>query len=218
MQVKLHQLGKRYRFDWIYRQLDAEFPPGSRVAITGPNGSGKSTLLRSICGYLTPTEGQVEYLRSGRSVDRDEVYRSVAYAAPYVELIEEFTLRELLDFQRQFFHFEGNRSTDELIERMELKRAGKKEIRFFSSGMKQRLKLALAICSTRPLLILDEPTTNLDAAGAAWYLDLIEEFGGEKTIFVASNVEGDFAFCDRHLSILDHKPKRRKRRGLLKNE
>jgi ABC-2 type transport system ATP-binding protein len=78
-------------------------------------------------------------------------------------------------------------------------------VRNFSSGMKQRLKLVLAICSQAPLLLLDEPTTNLDAQGTAWYADLISQFGGQRSIVVASNVEADYAFCEGKVDIRDYK-------------
>lgn len=214
MHSYLDKIGKRFRFDWIYRRVDYHFAPGGRYAVLGPNGSGKSTLLRALCGHLTPTEGTVRWEHAGRQIARDDIFRHVAYAAPYVELMEELTLTELLDFQRRFVDFHpALPDTAALIDRMELRPARRREVRFFSSGMKQRVKLALAVCSRRPLLILDEPTTNLDAAATQWYLDLVREFGADRTIVVASNVPTDYSFCDRSLNILDYKPVPKRRRA-----
>ena len=211
MNIFLDNIGKRFRYDWIYRRVNFEFTAGGRYAVLGPNGSGKSTLLRVLCGHLTPTEGTVRWDRGKMPVARDDVFRQVAYAAPYVELMEELTLTELLDFQRRFVEFPSSLpDSAALIERMDLRAARKREVRFFSSGMKQRVKLALAICSRRPLLVLDEPTTNLDANATQWYLDLIAEFGTHRTIVVASNVPTDYSFCDQSLNILDYKPVRRR--------
>lgn len=205
MKVELNQVGKRFRRDWVLRGVDLVIEPGSRIAITGPNGSGKSTLLKMICGHLTPSKGKVSFSVDGKKIELDQVYLQLAYAAPYIELIEEFTLQEALDFHRKFKPFQENLSTKDLIALLGFERSRTNEVRNFSSGMKQRLKLALAICSQAPFLLLDEPTTNLDAQGAAWYADLIDRFGGQRSIVVASNVEADYAFCTGKVDIREYK-------------
>lgn len=205
MKVELNQVGKRFRRDWVLRGVDLVIEPGSRIAITGPNGSGKSTLLKMICGHLTPSKGQVSFSNNGKKIELDQVYLQLAYAAPYIELIEEFSLQEAIDFHRKFKPFQENLSTKDLIALLGFERSRTNEVRNFSSGMKQRLKLALAICSEAPFLLLDEPTTNLDAQGAAWYADLINRFGTQRSIVVASNVEADYAFCSGRVDIREYK-------------
>lgn len=205
MKVELNQVGKRFRRDWVLRGVELVIEPGSRIAITGPNGSGKSTLLKMVCGHLTPSKGKVTFSADGKKIELDQVYLQLAYAAPYIELIEEFTLQEAIDFHRKFKPFQENLSTTELIALLGFERSRTNEVRNFSSGMKQRLKLALAICSQAPFLLLDEPTTNLDAQGAAWYADLIGRFGGQRSIVVASNVEADYAFCTGKVDIREYK-------------
>lgn len=205
MKVELNQVGKRFRRDWVLRGVDLVIEPGSRIAITGPNGSGKSTLLKMICGHLTPSKGQVFFSNNGKKIELDQVYLQLAYAAPYIELIEEFSLQEAIDFHRKFKPFQENLSTKDLIALLGFERSRTNEVRNFSSGMKQRLKLALAICSEAPFLLLDEPTTNLDAQGAAWYADLINRFGTQRSIVVASNVEADYAFCSGRVDIREYK-------------
>ena len=211
--LQLDDLGKRYRYEWIYKGLSATVAAGERVALLGPNGSGKSTLMKTLSGQLTPSKGKLTYRVADATVPTDRIYRHLSYAAPYIELIEEFTLREAIDFHRQFKPLLSTLDTDALIELLDFKRSRDKEIRNFSSGMKQRLKLALACCTASELLLLDEPTTNLDEQGVRWYRDLIERFGGSRTIIVASNVAVDYAFCDRRLSILDYKPAPKRRRA-----
>lgn len=205
MKVELNQVGKRFRRDWVLRGVNLLIEPASRIAITGPNGSGKSTLLKMICGHLTPSKGKVDFSVDGRKIALDQVYTQLAYAAPYIELIEEFNLQEAIDFHCKFKPFQQNLSTKDIIALLGFERSRTNEVRNFSSGMKQRLKLVLAICSQAPLLLLDEPTTNLDAQGTAWYADLIAQFGGQRSIVVASNVEADYAFCEENVDIRDYK-------------
>lgn len=205
MKVELQQVGKRFRRDWILRGVDLLIEPGSRMAITGPNGSGKSTLLKMICGHLTPSKGKVNYSLASKKLELDQVYAHLAYAAPYIELIEEFSLQEAIDFHRKFKPFQHKLSTKDIIALLGFERSSTNEVRNFSSGMKQRLKLVLAICSSAPLLLLDEPTTNLDAQGTEWYAELIAEFGDSRSIIVASNVETDYSFCDSAVNILAYK-------------
>ncbi len=208
MDIVLDNIGKRFRFDWVFRQLSYTFQSGHRYAILGPNGSGKSTLMKVLSGHLTPSKGKVQFLQAQKTINPDRVYQEVSYAAPYIELIEEFTLLESIRFHQQFKPLLEGLSAEDLVALLGFEKSKLKEVRFFSSGMKQRLKLVLAICSDSSLLLLDEPTTNLDSQGMDWYRELVERFMGDRTIIVASNVEGDYGFCDERLSVLDWKKKR----------
>jgi ABC-type multidrug transport system ATPase subunit len=111
----------------------------------------------------------------------------------------------MLDFHQRFKQFQNNLNTESVIDLLNFSKSKHKEIKFFSSGMKQRLKLVLAICSDTNFLLLDEPTTNLDAEGVAWYQSLIEQFIKNRLVIVASNVEHDYEFCTEKLSITDFK-------------
>jgi ABC-type multidrug transport system ATPase subunit len=201
MQLQLEQLGKRFIREWIFRRLSVDLAPGSRVAITGPNGSGKSTLLQVIAGSMPATEGSIRY----GSVQDDAVYRHVVIAAPYLELIEEFTLTELVDFHRKFKPLKQDLSTPDFIERLDLTASRDKYIRNFSSGMKQRLKLGLAFWSEARLIILDEPTSNLDARNTDWYLREVQQLPGDQIILIGSNVPSEYAFCSQAIDIQQYK-------------
>jgi ABC-type multidrug transport system ATPase subunit len=207
MDLVLNNIGKRYRFDWIFRHINYHFKEGRKYAILGPNGSGKSTLMKVLSGHLTPSKGKIEFQKKGSKILVDRIYRSVSYAAPYIDVIEEMTLEEAINFHKQFKPMLDNLNTANIIELLNFSGSKNKEIRFFSSGMKQRLKLALSICSDTPLLLLDEPTTNLDQQGFDWYQDLIQKYNRKRTVIVASNVESDYHFCDEQLNILDFKKK-----------
>jgi ABC-type multidrug transport system ATPase subunit len=187
MQISLERVGKKFNRDWIVRGADFTFAAGGAYAITGPNGSGKSTLLQLIAGLLPVTEGVVTYAEAGRPLPAEGAFRRLAVAAPYLELIEEFTLTELLGFHRQFKPLVGGVSDADFLEITALHAARHKPVRHFSSGMKTRVKLGLAFLSNVPLLLLDEPTSNLDAAGTAWYGRMLETYGAGRTVIICSN-------------------------------
>jgi len=205
MTIRLEQAGKRFRMEWVFRKLDYSFEQGGQYAVLGPNGSGKSTLLKMLSGFLSPSRGKVLHLRDGRILPREEIYRSVGLAAPYIDLIEEFTLWEAIRFHRRFKPFLEGWSEKEVLDLLPFAGQKNKQIRFFSSGMKQRLKLALAFCSDTPILLLDEPGTNLDAQGLEWYLSLAGQLAGQRLLVVASNVESDLSFCTERLEIQKYK-------------
>ena len=213
MEVSFHNIGKRYRYEWIFRGVNFTFETGKKYAILGPNGSGKSTLLKVISGHLTPSKGNVGFLLKGNELPIEDVYKKISYAAPYIDLIEEFTLTEAIKFHQKFKTFTNRLSPSDLIGILNFEKSKDKPVRFFSSGMKQRLKLVLAICSDSPLLLLDEPTTNLDYQGMNWYRELIEKYGKGRSIIIASNVDADYDFCDETLSILNYKKKKIKKKS-----
>lgn len=201
MHLSAIKLGKRYNLEWIFRNLDLTFESGRSYAITGANGSGKSTLLQVLSGFLPASEGTVTYSHEGNEITPDIIYRSIGIAAPYQELIEEFTLREQVGFHLKFKKFKEHLSGDNFIKKLQLERSQDKEIRFFSSGMKQRLKLGLAIFSDTPLLLLDEPTTNLDEQGIDWYHNTISQYKKDRLVIVCSNQRYEYDFCDAVVSM-----------------
>jgi ABC-type multidrug transport system ATPase subunit len=205
-QLKLNNTGKRFRYEWIFKNVNHTFKSGTSYALLGPNGSGKSTLMKILSGHLTPSVGEIQFLQDGKKIIADEIYPFISYSAPYIEVIEEMTLTEIIDFHSKFKPFSNGLKTNDIITLLGFKNAADKEVRFFSSGMKQRLKLALCICCQTPILLLDEPTTNLDAQGVAWYQDLMMRFSDKnRLVVVASNIEHDYNFCHETLNILDYK-------------
>lgn len=205
MDVTLSNIGRRFNREWIFGGIDYTFENGQSYAILGHNGSGKSTLLQVIAGSLTPSSGTIAYMQDGKPVDIDEIYKSVSIAAPYLELIEEFSLSELLDFHFRFKRPLKQLTTKDIIDLLSLESSASKPLKYFSSGMKQRTKLALALCSDTPLTLLDEPASNLDLAGIAWYKNMINQFGGDRTLIVCSNQDLEYDFCNYRLQITDYK-------------
>lgn len=200
MRITLIDAGKRFNRDWIFRHLRYEFIEGQTYAITGPNGSGKSTLLQALGGAIAISEGEIQF-----PVAEDQIYRYISLAAPYLELIEEMTVLEFLQFHQSFKPFLPGLSIQEIIARVGLEKASHKQIRFYSSGMKQRVKLAQAIFSDTPVLLLDEPCTNLDTDGIALYRSLIKDYGIGRLVIVSSNDVQEYDFCEEVLSITNYK-------------
>ena len=203
MQITLTNTGKRYNREWIFRHVSHEFVPGRSYAITGPNGSGKSTLLQVLAGAVLHSEGEISYFTAGKKIPDTEAYRHISIATPYLELIEEMTATEFLDFHATFKPF--NLPLQEMLSAVSLQNAANKQIRYFSSGMKQRLKMAQAFFCNTPVLLLDEPTTNLDQDGIALYRHLISNHTNGRLVIVSSNDEQEYNFCDEVVSISDYK-------------
>lgn len=204
MTLAAEKLGKRFNREWIFRDFSFSFEPGA-YAITGPNGSGKSTLLQVLWGQLPATGGKVSYQHEGTPIPVEEIYRHVSIAAPYVDVMEELTLAELLRFHFSFKKVREDRSFAQLEELMELSHARDKQIGHFSSGMKQRLKLGLAFFSEVPLVFLDEPTTNLDKSAIAWYWRQFNNLPPKTTVFIASNHESEYPADARKINLSEYK-------------
>jgi ABC-type multidrug transport system ATPase subunit len=203
MNIILDKAGKRFNKDWIFRNFSFNFQQGSKYAITGPNGSGKSTLLQVIAGSMNATEGDVQYAVGSRQLAVEDVYKNISIVAPYLEVIEEMTAAEFLSFHSVFKKLVLPIS--DILAIVQLDHTTGKQIRNFSSGMKQRVKLAQAIFSDVPVLLLDEPCTNLDAAGYKLYNHLIDSFSKNKSVIVSSNDVNEYSFCDHIINILDNK-------------
>lgn len=203
MQISLHQAGKKFNKEWIFKNLDYIFEGGHHYAIIGNNGSGKSTLLQIIAGYSGLTKGSIQWSGS----DDSQIYKQISFAAPYLELVEEFTTLEQFNFHTSFKPLQQQMGIEDVVKLIGLQHAIHKQIRYFSSGMKQRLKLALAILSDYPILLLDEPCSNLDKAGFEMYDELIDQFAKHKLIIVSSNDPKEFPFCSQQVNLMDYKKK-----------
>lgn len=205
MHIQLHKIGKKFNREWVFKNIDLTIAYGSRLAILGNNGSGKSTLLQIISGILSPTEGEISYTYQSKQIAVEQAFEHLSIASPYLELIEEMTLLEMIDFHFSFKNRYNNFSNEQLVELLGLASSAQKEIRYFSSGMKQRTKLLLAVLSDVSCILLDEPCSNLDKQGIAWYNQLLNDYLGGRTLLVCSNQEYEYEKCTTQLSILDYK-------------
>jgi ABC-type multidrug transport system ATPase subunit len=213
MKVSLTDAGKRFNRDWIFRHFNYTFEEGQSYAITGPNGSGKSTLLQVLSGAMQINEGTIKFsltddrpsVNGHRPTSPEEIYQHISLCAPYLEVIEEMTLKEFLDFHHGFKPFLPGIIPEKIISILDLEKAVNKQIRYYSSGMKQRVKLAQAVFSDAAIVLLDEPCTNLDTTGINLYHQLIDEYCKDRLVVVSSNDEVEYRFCKERININDYK-------------
>lgn len=203
MKISLNNIGKRYQFHWIFRNINITIASGQVLAVKGPNGSGKSTLLKIVSGFLSPSEGNVKFELAGETIT--DYYQHVSYAAPYVDLLNQLTLTEIIRFHKKFKPFRNGIDESTILDLLSFSNIENKIIKDFSSGMQQRVKLALCILSQSEICILDEPTTNLDEEGFQWYKRLLKDFRGNSTVVIASNEPRDFVHEDLTLNVMDFK-------------
>lgn len=205
MRISAKNLSKRFNREWIFKDLTYQFTTPKTYAIIGPNGSGKSTLLQVLWGQMLPSQGKIIYENVGHVIPGDEVYKHLSIATPYMDLIDEFTLTEMIRFHFKFKKVRDNKTEEELIDLFELPQARDKAIANFSSGMRQRLKLGLAFYSMSDALFLDEPTTNLDRKSVDWYQLHREQLPKETLVIVASNQEHEYPDTAEKIDILTYK-------------
>ena len=205
MKIELQQVGKKFNRQWLFKNISYQFNAQHSYAIIGNNGSGKSTLLQMIYGFQTISSGKMIVQNNTQTIADETIHQLTSFVSPYLELLEDFTLREMLQFHFQIKPKAKTISIDEMMVLCKLENSHNKQIKLFSSGMKQRLKLALAFFSDTPLLLFDEPCSNLDAQGIDWYQEMIKNVLGKRTIVIASNQHFEYNFCDGELRVEDFK-------------
>ena len=206
MDIHIENLGKRFVKEWIFKNFNYTFKSNTSYAITGANGSGKSTFLQIISGIIPATEGKVSYTLKGNIIEDADVYKHISIVAPYQNVIDEFSLEELFNFH---FSFKSPINHDlkfvDWVEKINLANHSNKLISNFSSGMKQRVRLGLAFYTKSDLLLLDEPSNNLDAHGIDWYQKEIQNRLTNSTILICSNQRFEYSFCEEIINLNEWK-------------
>lgn len=206
MEIHIQSLAKRFNKEWIFKDVNLHFESGSKTGIVGSNGSGKSTFIKLLSGAELPSKGEIKYRNSDTEIDHSEIFKSINFAAPYIDLIEELSCKELIEFHLNFKSFQNGLTIDTFFDLLYLKEAENKFIKNFSSGMKQRLKLGLAICSKSELLLLDEPCSNLDLKGIELYHNLMDNYNNGRTTIIGSNEQKDELYkIEKTIRITDYK-------------
>ena len=201
MTLELSNIGKHFAYRWVFKNISLKLEKGQSLAITGPNGIGKSTLLKIIASYIEPSEGKITYHQNNSSIAPTEIYKHLSYAAPYVDLINEYSLSELIDF------YSSHQAVNEnflkgCLKDFKLENNLGKSLKYFSSGMLQRTRLLLALSSEIEILLLDEPHTNLDKSGIEVYNRLIQERKKDCIIILSSNREEEISMCNSKMELL----------------
>jgi ABC-type multidrug transport system ATPase subunit len=194
--VKASQLTKNFGKQKVIDTIDFSFSAPQTIAITGINGKGKSTLIQLISGYFSPSSGSIEYSFGQSKIKIDDLFQYVSIAAPYLDLIENMTLTELVVFHLNHKPAQNNLKANDLMDLAYLSEHATKMIDSFSSGMKQRLKLVLALTSQTPVILLDEPVSNLDEKAKKWFQETFHQFCQDKLVFIATNsVKEEVGLC-----------------------
>lgn len=202
LNITLQDCGKSYNRKWLFRHLDISLSSGDTWAFLGANGSGKSTLSLMLSSQVWPVEGSITWELNGKSIPPEHVFSICALASPAMELPGEYNLKELVSLHGRAKPFKSGYGLEQMMELCGFDaRTSQKPLISFSSGMLQRVKLALAAFSDTPLLILDEPLTNLDKAGEKVYTSILEQHTAGRLLVVASNREDEYRYCNRSLRI-----------------
>jgi len=204
MELSIQKLTKAFNQKIVFSNLDLEIGTGLRFAIAGSNGSGKSTLLKILSGGAIPSSGRIQYRHDGMTIPVDQVYKWIHFVAPYNTVIEELTLPELFQFHKDLGTLPLFNNYTEWVNRLNYPFHAEHRIKTFSSGMKQRLKLGLVLLDNRPLILLDEPGSNLDEQGRAWFYSLLDGLSLKQTLIIATNDAKEKEYCQRVLNIEDH--------------
>jgi ABC-type multidrug transport system ATPase subunit len=203
--ITVDNLSKRFNREWIFRHLSYQFDCGKIYAVTGPNGSGKSTLLQVVWGQVPQSSGAILYRKGESRIAVEETFRHLSIATPYMDLIEEFTLAEMLNFHFKLKKLRGGYTLEDLPSIMYLEDATDKQLINFSSGMRQRVKLGLALYTDADVYFLDEPGTNLDERAFGWYIRELEKLGKNVIVLIASNDPAEYPASATVLNIMDYK-------------
>ncbi|MCU0427650.1 MAG: ABC transporter ATP-binding protein [Candidatus Kapabacteria bacterium] len=203
LSLTAENLTQRFNQRLVWRDISFQVQSGEIWGITGKNGSGKTTLLRALCGLLTPSGGKVSLHYDGKECETEEIVRYCGFVAPYLTLYEEFTPLELCSslaaMRGTAFDLEN---TLLLMEHFSIESRRNDILRGFSSGMKQRIKYVLAFLFHPPLLVLDEPMTNLDEAGMSAVEMLIKRHHSQGgACIIATNDARDLALCTNQLAV-----------------
>jgi ABC-type multidrug transport system ATPase subunit len=207
MKIHLDNISKKFNREWVFRNFSFEFSTQYCYCILGNNGSGKSTLLQVIAGNILPTDGQIKYENYGNVISSDDIYKHLSFCAPYLELIEDFTIVEMVKFHRQFKKYLTGFTNNDVIALAEFDEVIlNRKIQDYSTGMKQRVKILLAVLSDSPLIMLDEPCTNMDHISIQWFHQLIKIHLNNRLLIISSNKkEEEMILCNNQIMMEDYK-------------
>ena len=196
--IKVESLKKNFGERKVITSLNFEIRQGESVAITGPNGSGKTTLLKLLLSLLRPSSGKVTYFDNDRVLSREELRHRISFVAPYLSLYDQLSAEENLQF---FTAVRGGNITgkeiDSLLLRVGLEGRGMDLVSDYSTGMKQRLKYAVALSNKPDFLLIDEPSSGLDDSGKAMMTALIEEQRAGSIIIIATNEKEEYSLASQ---------------------
>jgi heme exporter protein A len=199
---EVNNLEKLFNRRKIFSGVNFSLHESQSLAIVGRNGSGKSTLLKILAGVLSATKGETSLKIHGDRIKPEDVFQYIGMVAPYLQMYDEFSAFENLQIVRNIRGLDvAPQRLTGLLERVNLAHRRHDIVRTFSSGMKQRLKFAFALLHQPPVLLLDEPSSNLDAEGIASVHGIVEEQKTKGIIIIATNDAEEMKLCDHHIDL-----------------
>ena len=202
MKVELKEVSKRYTETWVLKKINFTFLESKVYGITGRNGSGKSTLMQIISSQLSPTLGRIAYIKpDGSEMDRSLVFDKITFSAPYISPIDNLTLDESVLFHSTYRSFKSDIDLKRFKEILNFPFRKDQYVKYFSSGMKQRLSLALSLLTQTNLILLDEPGSYLDEQGKSWFYNLLQQYKDDAIVVISSNDNDDLRSCEELLSL-----------------
>lgn len=206
IQLIVKNLKKTFNRRLVFDKLSFEVRAGERLVITGKNGSGKSTLIKILAGVMNESSGSFEYIFDGGKIDREDIYKIIGLVSPYLVLYDEFSAFENLKLFAKIRNLKiDDDRINQILEKAGLFNRRNDLVRTYSSGMKQRVKYASAILHDPLVLLLDEPTSNLDIEGKDFVDELVQNFRKDGIVVVATNETQDFKYGQRIINLDDYK-------------
>jgi ABC-type multidrug transport system ATPase subunit len=206
VRIECENIGKRFQGKWLFRNLNLCFQEGERVAITGQNGSGKSTFTQIVSGFLSPTEGKMNWMLGDQNIPVEEVWKHLSWCSPLIELPGSLSVEEVVQLQMKMREMEEGNMMNRL-EEVDLLPHAKKKIEDLSSGMIQRLKLLLAFNTKSEIVILDEPASHLDRHWQNWLSEQLNSLQENRLAFIASNDHPlELKYCTKRIEISPDAP------------
>jgi heme exporter protein A len=194
--VEAVDLNKSFGRRLIFNDLKFNFNKAGVFGISGPNGSGKSTLLKIIAGIIGATKGKIVHKINDKEIDEEHLHNHLGFVSPYLVLYEEFSTYENLILFSEIRGISFNKErVDYLLNKFLLYKRKDDLLKTYSSGMKQRVKFIFALMHSPQLIILDEPTSNLDDEGKNSVYELVKEEGQKNIVLIASNEKNDLELC-----------------------
>ena len=206
MRIVVENLQKNFNNQLVFQNLSLEINANQKIAFVGPNGSGKSTALLCLAGFYQPSKGKVDFINNTSIIEEVQKFSYLSIASPYLELPENFSALEIFNFQSNLKPFRKDISQDFFFNIIKLTRSKNTPVKFFSSGMKQILKLGLAIFADTPILFLDEPCSNLDENNILIFNEIFKSYALNKTVLIGTNNHpSELALVQSSVDILKYK-------------
>ncbi len=197
---RVSNLAKTFDRKKIFSEVNFQLTRGESLAITGRNGSGKSTLIKILSNSLSPTSGEAGLQFDNTKIKSENLYQYIGVVSPYLNFYEEFSAHEMLRMTARIRSKGGDRA-DEMLEKAGLYSRRHDSVRIFSSGMKQRLKFAFALLHSPAVLMLDEPTSNLDSEGIDMVVKVVNDFKADGIVMIATNSEYEKGLCGEEINL-----------------